>query len=419
MKIFVWGIGGREHAIINSLCKSNKIEVYALRKNSDIYGNVNYIETENYTESEIIGCLLNKKIDLVIVGSEELLAAGVSDKLSQVGILCFGPKQSAAKLESSKIFAKNFMCRHKIPTASHCCFTNADSAKAYLSKAHFPLVIKADGLAKGKGVVIVENYEKAVSVIDNFMVKCQFGSSGQSVVVEEMLKGPELSMFVLFDGKNYVILPTAIDYKKSRDGNIGENTGGMGAISPNPYCSDEIRKECEKLIIIPTLQGLIEDRINYVGCLYFGLILTDSGPKVLEYNCRFGDPETQAILPLINTDLSELLFATASGNLNAVELSFNNAASCCVVITDQNYPESCNKGQILDISSVSVTQQVHLLFANVKKNGDVYVTDGGRILNIVAIAENIENAKHLCYNCINNSKFERFYFRKDIGLVNN
>lgn len=417
MKIFVWGIGGREHALINSLRKNAKHTVYALDKNGEIYGDIKYVRVQNYTVEEIVNFLVSEGIDLVVVGSEELLVAGIADKLAQKNILCFGPNLKALQLEGSKAFAKEFMQKYNIPTAPFCIFNYADTAKEYLLKAQYPLVIKADGLAKGKGVFVVDSIDEAFKTVDDLMTRRIFGASGNSIVVEKFLIGQELSVFALCDGEYYVILPSAMDYKKVGDGNVGKNTGGMGAISPNPYFTENLKKQCEEQIVVPTLRGLKQEGIFYVGCLYFGLILTEDGIKVLEYNCRFGDPETQAVLPLIQNDLASLLLATVKGRLDCVEMSFCAKASCCVVVADGNYPDYSVAGQSIDLNPCADDGDVNVLLANVKRVDGKYVTDGGRILNVVAIADTLEKARNLCYNYLYSSNFKSFRFRKDIGKV--
>ena len=335
------------------------------------------------------------------------------DALEAVGVPCFGPNKNAAIIEGSKVFSKNLMKKYGIPTAASETFTSAQEALAYLRTASYPTVIKADGLALGKGAVIVENYEQAAATIDDMMVKHVFGASGDQVLIEEFLEGPEVSVLSFTDGKTVIPMISSMDHKRAEDGDKGLNTGGMGTVAPNPYYTPEIAKECMEKIFLPTIHAMNAEGRTFKGCLYFGLMLTKDGPKVIEYNCRFGDPETQVVLPLLKSDLLEIMLAVRGGTLREELVRFSDGAACCVVLASKGYPKKYDTGFAITLPETARGEEIYI--AGAKLEDGKLVTSGGRVLGAVATADTLEEAIGRAYALADKITFENAYMRRDIG----
>lgn len=415
MKVLVIGSGGREHAIIRAIKKSElNPEVYVLPGNEGMADDAILLAGESTDIPNIVDTAISNKIDYVIVTPDNPLSLGAVDALNKVGIPCFGPTKSAARIESSKAFSKELMKRNRIPTADFEVFISCNEAIGYIKDKDFPLVIKADGLALGKGVIIAKNFDEAKKAITELMVEKKFGKSGEKIVIEEYLTGPEVSILALTDGKNLLPLISSMDYKKSKDNDDGLNTGGMGCIAPNPYYTKEIAKKCEKEIFHPTIKAMNDLGTPFSGCLYFGLMITDKGVKVIEYNARFGDPETQTILPLLKSDLLKLMIATTQGTLDKEKIEFSPYSSVSVSLTSRGYPEGYEKGYPI---SIKETDDIIIYHAGVGKNGKELVTAGGRVNNVVSVKETLKEAISSVYKAINEGivSFEGMSYRTDIG----
>lgn len=415
MKVLVIGSGGREHCICWKLKQSHKLSsLYTLPSNSVFKTFSNNLDIEMNDFESIKNFCLDNKIDLVVVGPEEPLSKGISDYLSNSKIKVFGPKLKGAILESSKQVAKEFMYRNYIPTAEFKIFYDSIAAKEYLNNTNFPVVIKADGLCAGKGVRICQNIDEGYNAIDDFMEKRVFGSSGMKVVIEEYLTGSECSVIVFVDGKRYLMLPLSKDHKRLYDGDIGPNTGGMGAISPIELGKEELRR-IEEDIVWRFMEAIIKEKIDYRGVIYFGLMLTKEGPKVLEFNVRFGDPETQSIFPLIDDDLLDVFYQVAEGDLKITRLNIKNQKSVCVVIAAQGYPATSQKGD--EISGLNELDKDIIIFHSGTLFKDKrYFTNGGRVLNVVGLGESFAKAREKVYKNIDRINFKDMHYRKDIGL---
>ena len=414
MKILVVGGGGREHAIIKSLLKSDKVEkIYALPGNGGIALDAECYPIKATEIDKIVEFAVEKKIDYAVVAPDDPLVLGCVDRLEEVGIPCFGPKKCAAIIEGSKVFSKNLMKKYGIPTGESVTFTNADDAINYLKTSEYPTVIKADGLALGKGVIIAQNYAEAETAVKEIMLDKVFGASGNSILIEEFLTGPEVSVLSFTDGNVVVPMVSSMDHKRAKDGDEGLNTGGMGTVAPNPYYTDEIAKECMEKIFIPTVEAMKKEGRTFKGCLYFGLMLTPKGPKVIEYNCRFGDPETQVVLPLLESDLLEVMQATTNGTLNPSQVKWKKGAATCVVMASNGYPQKYESGFEIKIGDLSKDENVYI--AGAKLDGGVLKTAGGRVLGAVATAESLEDAVEKAYGVVNKISFSNAYYRKDIG----
>ena len=375
---------------------------------------------------------INNQIDFAVVAPDDPLVLGAVDRLEDAGIKCFGPRADAAIIEGSKIFAKNLMRKYNIPTANFEVFNDLDNALDYVKNSQaWPLVIKADGLAKGKGVVVAENLAQAEEALISSMRDKKFGSSGEKVLIEECLTGPEVSVLAFTDGKTLVPMVSSMDHKRAYDNNTGPNTGGMGVIAPNPHYDFNMAARCEREIFMPTINAMNKEGRKFKGCLYFGLMLTESGPKVIEYNCRFGDPETQAVLPLLNDecDLLEIMLAVSEERLSSVRVLFKwNCASCCVVLASREYPDSCKTGFEININKANIKDNINIFHAGTKlDNNNKLVTAGGRVLAVTAaaqseglsqegIADALAQARQDAYNAIKNISFDGMRFRSDIGL---
>lgn len=413
MKIMVVGSGGREHAIIKSLKKNKNVEkIYALPGNGGIAANAECVDIGAKDIDAITGFAVKEKIDFAVVAPDDPLVLGAVDALEQKGIKCFGPCKNAAIIEGSKVFSKNLMKKYGIPTASYETFSDIDSALEYLKTAPIPTVIKADGLALGKGVIIAQTREEAEKAVISMMKDKVFGNSGSSIVIEEFLTGPEVSVLSFTDGKTVVPMVSSMDHKRALDGDKGLNTGGMGTIAPNPYYTKRIADECMEKIFIPTVNAMNSEGRNFKGCLYFGLMLTKDGPKVIEYNCRFGDPETQVVLPLLKSDLLDIMTAVADERLSAADVKFSDGAAACVVMASDGYPGKYSTGYKI---SIDADCNAEIFSAGTKLvNGEV-CTSGGRVLGVCSTADNLENALKKAYENVRKVHFENAYYRTDIG----
>lgn len=413
MKILVIGGGGREHAIVKKIKQNKNVsEIYAAQGNGGIERDAICVDIKPTDIKGITDFANNTKIDYVIVTPDNPLVYGLVDALEEIKIPCFGPNKKAAIIEGSKIFAKNLMKKYNIPTAKYETFESSKKAIEYLQTAIVPTVIKADGLALGKGVIVAYTKEEAIESIKNIMEDKVFGKSGERIVIEEFLEGAEVSVLSFTDGKTIIPMISSMDHKRIGDGDTGLNTGGMGTIAPNPYYSKEIERECFDKIFIPTISAMNEEGRTFKGCLYFGLMLTKNGPKVIEYNCRFGDPETQVVLPLLKNDLLDIMIATTNGDLDKVKVEFEKKSAACIIMASEGYPSAYKKGFEINIPE-NILERVY--FAGVKKENEKLLTDGGRVLGITNVADNLEEAIELSYKDVNRISFEGAYYRKDIG----
>lgn len=414
MKIMVIGGGGREDAIIKKISENKNIEkIYALPGNGGIMGEATCVDIGAEEIYKARDFAVKEKIDFAIVAPDDPLAMGAVDILEEAGIKCFGPDKSAAEIESSKVFAKNLMKKYNIPTAEYEVFSEIDSAMEYVKTCKIPIVIKADGLAKGKGVIIAMDRDSAISAIKEIMQDKKFGDSGNEIVVEEFLEGPEVSVLSFTDGKTIVPMISSMDHKRANDGDKGPNTGGMGCIAPNPFYTEEIAKRCLDEIFVPTIDAMNKEGRTFKGCLYFGLMITEDGPKVIEYNCRFGDPETQVVLPLLESDLLEIMIAVREGRLSEDIVKFSKKSACCVVMASGGYPNEYEKGYEIKIGKISDNSIVYI--AGAKRKGDKLITNGGRVLGLTAIDDTLEGAVSDAYDNIEKISFKKAYYRKDIG----
>jgi len=408
----VVGNGGREHAIIKSLKKSDKIdEIIAIAGNGGIASDATIVNINVKDVEKIADWAKENEIDFAVVAPDDPLVLGAVDLLEQKGIPCFGPNKNAAIIEGSKIFSKNLMKKYNIPTAKYETFSDMQSALDYLDTCDMPIVIKADGLALGKGVIIAENLQDAKTAVKSMMQDKVFGNSGANVVIEEFLTGPEVSVLSFTDGKTLVPMVSSMDHKRALDDDKGLNTGGMGTVAPNPYYTEEIAKECMEKIFIPTMNAMNNEGRTFKGCLYFGLMLTPKGPKVIEYNCRFGDPETQVVLPLLKTDLFEIMRAVANQTLDKIKVEFLDKSACCVIMASKGYPESYEKGY-----EITIDKDLDNVFvAGAKLENGKLLTNGGRVLGVTAIDTNLKGAIEKAYKNVQKITFENAFYRKDIG----
>ncbi len=413
MKIMVVGGGGREHAIIKKLKENKSVtEIFALPGNGGIASDAVCV---NVKATDIKGiCTFAKEnaIDYAVVAPDDPLVLGAVDELSKLGIPCFGPESKAAIIEGSKVFSKNLMKKYGIPTAEYEVFTNLDSALSYLETAPVPTVIKADGLALGKGVIIATTRAEAKSAVRSMMEDKIFGDSGSQVVIEEFLEGPEVSVLSFTDGKTVVPMISSMDHKRAKDDDEGLNTGGMGTVAPNPYYTKEVAERCMKEIFLPTIYAMNKEDRTFKGCLYFGLMITEKGPKVIEYNCRFGDPETQVVLPLLESDLLTVMKATTQGTLAETEVKFADKNACCVIMASDGYPQKYESGYPITVPE-EIKDKVYI--AGAKIENDVLKTAGGRVLGATAVEDTLEKAIDEAYKMVDIIKFENAYYRHDIG----
>ncbi len=413
MKIMVVGGGGREHAIIKKL-KENKTvtTIFALPGNAGMAKDAVLVDIGAKEIDKIVAFAKENNIDYAVVAPDDPLVLGAVDALEEAGIACFGPNKNAAIIEGSKVFSKNLMKKYNIPTAEYEVFNDIKSALKYLETAPIPTVIKADGLALGKGVIIALTREEAIDAVKSMMEDKVFGKSGDNIVIEEFLEGPEVSVLSFTDGKTVVPMISSMDHKRAGDNDTGLNTGGMGTIAPNPYYTKEIAEECMEKIFIPTMNAMNNEGRTFKGCLYFGLMLTKNGPKVIEYNCRFGDPETQVVLPLLKTDLLTVMQAVTNEKLNEINVEFMDKNACCVIMASKGYPQSYEKGFEMIIPK-EIENSVYVAGASFKDNK--LVTNGGRVLGATAVSETLEDAIKNAYEMVKTISFENAYYRNDIG----
>ena len=413
MRIMVVGGGGREHAIIKKLKESRGAdEIFALPGNGGMAADATLVPIGAKDIDAIVTFAKENKIDYAVVAPDDPLVLGCVDRLEAIGVPCFGPRANAAIIEGSKVFSKNLMKKYGIPTAEYKVFDKAEDAYEYLKDAPIPTVVKADGLALGKGVIIATEREEALCAVRSIMEEGKFGRSGSRIVIEEFLEGPEVSVLAFTDGKVVKPMVSSMDHKRIGDNDTGLNTGGMGTVAPNPYYTDEIANVCMQRIFIPTIEAMKSEGREFRGCLYFGLMLTKDGPKVIEYNCRFGDPETQVVLPLLESDLLEVMRATTEGRLSECEVKFSDGAAACVIMASAGYPESYKSGYEIKIDP-SVADSVYV--AGAKLDGDKLLTAGGRVLGVTATADTLEDALEAAYAKVPKVSFEGAYYRHDIG----
>ena len=412
MKVLVVGNGGREHAIIKSLIKNKEIEtLYVIAGNGGMAEDAITVDMNVKDVEKIADWAKENAIDFAVVAPDDPLVLGAVDLLEEKGIPCFGPNKNAAIIEGSKIFSKNLMQKYNIPTAKYQTFFDMESALNYLDSQDMPIVIKADGLALGKGVIIAETLEDAKNAVKSMMEDKVFGASGSSIVIEEFLTGPEVSVLSFTDGKTLVPMISSMDHKRALDFDKGLNTGGMGTVAPNPYYTDAIAKECMEKIFIPTMNAMNSEGRKFKGCLYFGLMLTPKGPKVIEYNCRFGDPETQVVLPLLKTDLFEIMKAVASEKLDEINVEFSSDSACCVIMASKGYPEKYEKGYEITFNG----DKENVFVAGAKLENGKLLTNGGRVLGVTAVAKDLKSAIEKAYEKVKTISFENAFYRKDIG----
>ena len=413
MRIIVVGGGGREHAIIKKLKENQAIDaIYALPGNGGIAADAQCVNIGATDIDNIVKFAVENSVDYAVVAPDDPLVLGCVDALEEKGIPCFGPRSEAAIIEGSKVFSKNLMKKYGIPTAAYEVFDDADKALRYIKTAPIPSVIKADGLALGKGVIIAMTREEAEAAIISIMKDKKFGKSGNSIVVEEFLEGPEVSVLSFTDGKVVVPMISSMDHKRAGDNDTGLNTGGMGTVAPNPYYTDAVAKECMEKIFLPTIQAMNAEGRTFKGCLYFGLMITKDGPKVIEYNCRFGDPETQVVLPLLKSDLFTIMKATTDGTLADTKVEFEDKSAACVIMASEGYPVSYEKGYEITIPE-SIAPCVFV--AGAKEEGGKLLTSGGRVLGVTAIADTLQEAIDSSYRMVEQIHFDNAFYRRDIG----
>lgn len=413
MKIMVVGGGGREHAIIKKIEENKDVEkIYALPGNGGMAKDAELVNIGATDIEKAVLFAVENKIDYAVVAPDDPLVLGMVDALEEKGIPCFGPRKNAAIIEGSKVFSKDLMKKYNIPTAQYEVFTDADEALKYVENCPIPTVVKADGLALGKGVIIAMTREEAKNAVVSIMKDKQFGKSGDSIVIEEFLTGPEVSVLSFTDGKTVVPMISSMDHKRAGDNDTGLNTGGMGTVAPNPYYTKAIADECMEKIFLPTIDAMNKEGRTFKGCLYFGLMLTEKGPKVIEYNCRFGDPETQVVLPLLESDLLTVMKAVTNETLADCEVKFSDKSACCVIMASEGYPVKYEKGYEITIPE-EVEDNVYVAGAKLE-NGKL-LTNGGRVLGVTKIADTLEQAIALSYNAVEKVCFGNAYYRHDIG----
>ncbi len=413
MKIMVVGGGGREHAIIKKIKENKDVEkIYALPGNGGMAKDAELVNIGATDIEKAVEFAVENKIDYAVVAPDDPLVLGMVDALEEKCIPCFGPRKNAAIIEGSKVFSKDLMKKYNIPTAQYEVFTDADEALKYVESCPIPTVVKADGLALGKGVIIAMTREEAKNAVVSIMKDKQFGKSGDSIVIEEFLTGPEVSVLSFTDGKTVVPMISSMDHKRAGDNDTGLNTGGMGTVAPNPYYTKAIADECMEKIFLPTIDAMNKEGRTFKGCLYFGLMLTEKGPKVIEYNCRFGDPETQVVLPLLESDLLTVMRAVTDENLADCEVKFSDKSACCVIMASEGYPVKYEKGYEITIPE-EVEDNVYVAGAKLE-NGKL-LTNGGRVLGVTKIADTLEQAIALSYNAVEKVCFGNAYYRHDIG----
>ena len=415
MKVCVIGSGGREHALAWRLSISPSVtKVYAIPGSAAMSDCAELVGIDWQQSDHLISFLKDNQVDLVVVGPEAPLVAGLADELNKAGIPVFGPSKVAAQLEGSKVFAKDLMKKYNIPTAAYGVFRKVDEAKEFISQTGAPIVVKADGLAAGKGVVVAMTIEEANSAVEDMLSGNRFGEAGSTVVIEEFMEGEEASLLAFVDGKTVVPMIASQDHKRIFDGDKGPNTGGMGTYAPAPVLTDALRDEAMKTILEPMVAAMENEGMPYVGCLYAGLMITPQGPKVVEFNARFGDPETQVVLPLLDSDLGQIMMACATGTLTADMVKWKDSSAACVILASKGYPETSSKGDVIhgDIKQHDTTIVFH---SGTKLIGDEYVTNGGRVLGVVGLGKDLRTALDRAYGRIEHIDFEGMQYRTDIG----
>ena len=413
MILMVVGGGGREHAIIRKLRENpNVTKIYALPGNGGMAQDAECVNIGAKDIPAIVDFAVSHQVDYAVVAPDDPLVLGAVDALNAKGIPCFGPNAAAARIEGSKVFSKNLMKKYNIPTARYEVFDNAASALAYVKNAPLPTVIKADGLALGKGVLIAQTHEEACEAVHSLMEDKIFGESGSQIVVEEFLTGPEVSVLAFTDGTTVVPMVSAMDHKRARDNDEGLNTGGMGTVAPNPYYTAEVAETCMQTIFLPTIRAMQAEGCPFSGCLFFGLMITPDGPKVIEYNCRFGDPETQVVLPLLKSDLLTVMQATTNGTLAQTTVEFDSGSACCVVMASNGYPQKYETGRELTIPADAANR---VFVAGARLANGKLLTAGGRVLGATATAPTLPEAIRKAYELVDRIHFDNAYYRHDIG----
>lgn len=417
MKILVVGGGGREHALIRKIKESSKVdEIFCTPGNGGISYDAKCFDVSATDIDGVVDLAKKLSVDLVVVAPDDPLVAGMVDALNDAGFKTFGPRANAAIIEGSKVFSKELMQKYNIPTAEYKVFDNANDAIEYIKeKNEFPTVIKADGLALGKGVIIPENLDDAVAGVKEIMEDKIFGASGNNIVVEEFLTGPEVSVLAFTDGKCVKPMVSSMDHKRALDGDKGLNTGGMGTVSPNPYYTEEVAAECMDKIFMPTINAMNQEGRTFKGCLYFGLMITPKGPKVIEYNCRFGDPETQVVLPRLKTDIIDIFEAINNETLSELDIEWSEKACACVIMASGGYPKSYKKGVEITGLTLGQLDGVTVYHAGTKIENDKLVTSGGRVLGVTALGDSLADALKKSYEAVENIHFDNAHYRKDIG----
>lgn len=415
MKVCVIGNGGREHALAWRLSISPSVtKVYAIPGSAAMSDCAELVGIDWQQSDHLISFLKDNQVDLVVVGPEAPLVAGLADELNQAGIPVLGPSKAAAQLEGSKVFAKDLMKKYNIPTAAYGVFHKVDEAKEFIRQTGAPIVVKADGLAAGKGVVVAMTIDEANAAVEDMLSGNRFGDAGSTVVIEEFMEGEEASLLAFVDGKTVVPMIASQDHKRIFDGDKGPNTGGMGTYAPAPVLTDALRDEAMKTILEPMVAAMSKEGMPYVGCLYAGLMITDEGPKVVEFNARFGDPETQVVLPLLDSDLGQIMMACATGTLTPDMVKWKDSSAVCVILASKGYPETSSKGDVIhgDIKQHDTTIVFH---SGTKLMGDEYVTNGGRVLGVVGLGKDLRTALDRAYGRIEHIDFEGMQYRTDIG----
>lgn len=413
MKIMVVGGGGREHAIIKKI-KDNKnvSEIFALPGNGGMAKDATLIDIAATDIENIVKFAVENKIDYAVVAPDDPLVLGCVDALEEKGIPCFGPRKNAAIIEGSKVFSKDLMKKYGIPTAQYEVFSDAEEALKYVESCPIPTVVKADGLALGKGVIIAMTRKEAKDAVVSIMKDKQFGKSGDSIVIEEFLTGPEVSVLSFTDGKTVVPMISSMDHKRAGDNDTGLNTGGMGTVAPNPYYTKTVADECMEKIFLPTIKAMKQEGRTFKGCLYFGLMITENGPKVIEYNCRFGDPETQVVLPLLESDLLTVMQAVTNETLSECEVKFSDKNACCVIMASNGYPVKYEKGYEITIPE---ELESNVFVAGAKIENGKLLTNGGRVLGVTTVKDTLKEAIDASYEAVSKINFGNAYFRHDIG----
>lgn len=417
MKVLIVGGGGREHAILWKLAQSSKVhKIYCAPGNAGTNGLAENVSIAATDIEALLQFAQSKEIDMTIVGMDDPLMLGIVDRFEEENLRIFGPHKAAALIEGSKVFAKDFMMKYNIPTAAYKVFQQYDEAIEYLDEVSYPVVVKADGLALGKGVLICNTYQEAEEALKSIMVAKKFGTAGCRVVIEEFMEGHEVSVLAFCDGNTLVPMVSAQDHKRAYDGDKGLNTGGMGTFSPSRYYSKDIAEQCMSKIFMPTIRGMREEGRPFKGILFFGLMLTKDGPKLLEYNARFGDPEAQVVLPRLKTPLVDIIQACIDGELMKVNVEWNNDAAVCIVCASGGYPVNYRKGYpISGLNKFQNNEEVIVFHAGTAINGGKVVTNGGRVLGVTAIGANLDAAINKSYNAVKEIYFEHMHYRNDIG----